>query len=187
MNRCTWAKDGDELYIHYHDTEWGVPVYDDTKLFEFMVLESAQAGLSWRTILNKRNGYKKLFKNFDPNKVAKMTQNDIEKLMNDTSIIRNRKKITATINNAQRFLKVKKEFGTFSEYMWKWVGNKPQLNKPKVSTDVPTTTPLAEAMAKDLKNRGFKFLGPTVWYAHMQAVGMVNDHTVDCFCYKNLK
>lgn len=183
LKRCAWVNPNNQLYVKYHDEEWSVPVHDDRKLFEFIVLESAQAGLSWEIILKKREGYRKAFKSFDPKKVAKMTEKDVEKLLGDASIVRNRLKITATVNNAQRFLEIQKEFGSFSDYMWAWVKNRPIKNRIKKIGDIPTTTPLAEAMAKDLKKRGFKFLGPTVWYAHMQAVGMVNDHTVDCFCY----
>jgi DNA-3-methyladenine glycosylase I len=185
--RCEWVGDSDPLYIAYHDTEWGVPVHDDRKLFEFIVLESAQAGLSWRTILNKREGYRKAFKGFDPKKVARMDNSDIERLMSDASIVRNRLKITATLNNAKRFLEVRKEFGSFSEYMWSWTNGKSIQNRHKGMNDVPAVTELAEKMAKDLKKRGFSFLGPTVWYAHMQAVGMVNDHTTDCFRYKQIQ
>lgn len=179
--RCTWAGTADSLYIAYHDTEWGVPVADDLKLFEFIVLEGAQAGLSWRTILNRREGYRKAFKSFDPAKVARMTKKDVERLMHDTSIIRNRKKIESAINNAKAFLAVQKEFGTFGAYMWGWVDHQPIQNTWLSAKQVPVTTKLASAMAKDLKKRGFTFLGPTIWYAHMQAIGMVNDHTVDCF------
>ncbi len=183
--RCQWCGD-DPLYISYHDTEWGVPVYDDIRLFEFITLEGAQAGLSWLTILKKREGYRKAFKGFDPKKVAKMTQKDVERLMKDESIIRNRLKINSTITNAQAFLKIQKEFGSFSAYMWAWVEGKPIQNKFKNISDVPAVTELATAMSKDLKKRGFKFLGPTIWYAHMQACGVVNDHTVDCFRYNEL-
>lgn len=181
--RCAWVNPNNGLYVNYHDTEWGVPVHDDQKLFEFIVLESAQAGLSWEIILKKREGYRKAFKNFDPKKVAKMTDTHVEKLLKDPSIVRNRLKVTATIENAKRFLEVQKEFGSFSDYMWGWVKGKPIQNAWKTIKQLPAKTPLAEAMAKDLKKRGFKFLGPTVWYAHMQAVGMVNDHTTDCFRY----
>lgn len=183
--RCRWAGTDDALYIAYHDTEWGVPVYDDQKLFEFIVLESAQAGLSWRTILHRREGYRKAFKNFDPKKVAEMTEVDVEKLMQDASIIRNRKKIESTIKNAKAFLAVQKEFGSFATYMWGFTGGKSLQNKRKEG-EVPAVTPLSTEMAKDLKKRGFGFLGETTWYAHMQAVGMVNDHTVTCFRYKEL-
>lgn len=185
--RCAWAEGGDENYIRYHDEEWSVPVYDDKKLFEFIVLESAQAGLSWRTILNRREGYRKAFKNFDPKKVARMTEQDVSRLMNDASIIRNRAKIRATMNNAKCFLQVQKEFGSFSDYFWKWTDYKTIDSKLATADSIPTTIPLAVDMAKDLKKHGFSFLGPTVWYAHMQAVGMVNDHTTDCFRYKEVR
>jgi len=187
MKRCTWAGTDDPLYIAYHDEEWGVPVHNDQKLFEFMVLESAQAGLSWRTILHKREGYRRCFKGFDPKKVAKMTDKDVEKLMLDPSIVRNRLKITATIVNAERFLAVAKEFGSFSNYLWSWTGENPIQNARKHMRDVPAVTELAEQIAKDLKKRGFKFLGPTVWYAFMQATGMVNDHTTDCFRHTEVR
>lgn len=183
--RCKWCGD-DPLYISYHDEEWGVPIYDDTQLFEFITLEGAQAGLSWMTILKKREGYRQAFKGFDPKKVAKMTEKDVERLMQDESIIRNRLKITSTITNAQAFLKIQDEFGSFSKYMWDWVGGRPIQNCWHTLCEVPATTELAEAMAKDLKKRGFKFLGPTIWYAHMQACGVVNDHTTDCFRYNEL-
>ena len=186
MKRCAWAENKDKHYQNYHDTEWGVPVYNDQKLFEFIVLESAQAGLSWQTILNKREGYRRAFKNFDPKKVAKMTAGEEAKLLLNPSIVRNRLKIRATITNAAAFLKIQKEFGSFSDYMWSWVKHKPRNEKRKEPKDIPAVSPLAIAMAKDLKKRGFKFLGPTVWYAHMQAVGMVNDHTTDCFRHKEI-
>jgi len=184
--RCQWCG-SDPLYIDYHDKEWGVPVHDDTRLFEFIVLEGAQAGLSWLTILKKRAGYQKAFKNFDPKKVAKMTDNDVKRLMQDENIIRNRLKIVSTISNAQAFLKIQKEFGSFSSYMWAWVAGQPIQNKRQNMNEVPAVTELATAMARDLKKRGFKFLGPTIWYAHMQACGMVNDHITDCFRYKEIK
>lgn len=183
LKRCAWTNLKNPLYVKYHDEEWGVPVRDDRKLFEFIVLESAQAGLSWEIILGKREGYRKAFRGFDPKKVARMTEKDIAKLLKDPGIVRNRLKIRATVNNAKRFLEVQKEFGSFSNYMWGWVNGKPVKNAWKTIKELPAKTPLAEAMAKDLKKRGFSFLGPTVWYAHMQAVGMVNDHTRDCFCY----
>jgi DNA-3-methyladenine glycosylase I len=179
--RCAWAEGDDESYLRYHDEEWGVPVHNDHTLFEFLVLESAQAGLSWRTILNKRKGYKKCFKGFDPKKVAKMTPADIETLMGDPSIVRNRLKITATIHNAQKFLEVAKEFGSFSNYIWSWTEGKPIQNRWKHMSDVPGVTELSERISKDLKKRGFKFLGPTVCYAYLQATGVVNDHTTDCY------
>ena len=169
--------------IKYHDTEWGVPVFDDNKIFEFLVLESAQAGLSWRTILHKRQGYKKLFSNFNPQKITKFTKKDITRIIKNPAIIRNRLKIEATINNAQKFIEVQKEFGSFSKYMWQFVDGKPIDGKRKTMKDIPAITKEAEAFAKDLKKRGFKFMGPTVVYAHMQAVGMANDHLVNCFRY----
>lgn len=184
--RCAWAGTTDENYIAYHDTEWGVPVTDDIKLFEFIVLESAQAGLSWKTILNRREGYRKAFKGFDPKKVAKMGEKDVARLVNDPSIIRNRMKIESTIKNAKAFLLVQKEFGSFSNYMWSWVKEKPIQGKRKRDSDIPAVTDLAIVITKDLKKRGFSFLGPTVWYAHMQAVGMVNDHISSCFRHKEV-
>ena len=182
-SRCSWPSVTDELYVAYHDKEWGVPIYDDRKIFEFLVLESAQAGLSWRTVLYKRENYRKAFAGFDPNKVARFTQKDVAKLLLNAGIIRNRLKIESAINNARKFLEIQKEFGTFSKYIWNFVGGKPIKNRWKDLKDLPVLTPEAEALAKDLKARGFKFLGPTVMYAHMQATGMVNDHTVDCFRY----
>ncbi len=187
MKRCKWAEGKGELYQRYHDEEWGVPVHNDQKLFEFMVLESAQAGLSWQTILNKREGYRKVFKNFDPKKVDKLTGDEIEKILLDPGVVRNRLKVLATVNNAKLFLAIQKEFGSFSNYMWGWVDGKPIQNKFKKQDEVPAVTDLAILMAKDLKKRGFKFLGPTIWYAHMQAVGMVNDHTTGCFRHKEIK
>jgi DNA-3-methyladenine glycosylase I len=183
--RCPWPGD-DALMIKYHDTEWGVPVHDDKKIFEFLVLESAQAGLSWRTILHKREGYRRLFVKFDYKKISKFGKREVNKLLKDPSIIRNRLKIEATINNAKRFIEVQKEFGTFSKYMWGFVNNKVIDGKIRNIKDIPAITKEAEIFAKDLKKRGFKFLGPTVVYAHMQAVGMVNDHLVSCFCHKKL-
>ena len=181
--RCAWVKPGDGLYEAYHDTEWGVLVYDDQKIFEFLVLESAQAGLSWLTVLRKRENYRKAFAGFNPLKVARFTAKDVKKLLGNAGIIRNRMKIEAAINNAQRFLEIKKEFGAFSKYIWRFVGGKPVKNRWKTIKELPVTTAQAEALAKDLNKRGFKVLGPTVIYAHMQATGMVNDHTVDCFRY----
>ena len=183
---CSWPK-GDPLMTKYHDREWGVPVTSDRRIFEFLVLESAQAGLSWLTILRKREGYRRNFANFDPKKVAKFSKKDVARLLKDASIVRNRLKVEATINNAKKFLEVQKEFGTFSRYMWSFVGSKPIDGKRKSLKDLPSFTKEAEAFSKDLKNRGFKFLGPTVIYAHMQAVGMANDHITSCFRYKELK
>jgi len=183
---CSWPK-GDPLMTKYHDREWGVPVTSDRRIFEFLVLESAQAGLSWLTILRKREGYRRNFANFDPKKVAKFSKKDVARLLKDASIVRNRLKVEATINNAKKFLEVQKEFGTFSKYMWSFVGSKPIDGKRKSLKDLPAITKEAEAFSKDLKNRGFKFLGPTTIYAHMQAVGMANDHITSCFRYKELK
>lgn len=180
---CEWPR-GDKLMQKYHDEEWGVPVFEDRKIFEFLVLESMQAGLSWRTILYKRVNFKKAFANFDYKKIAKFGKREVARLMKDAGIIRNRLKIEAVINNAKRFLEVQKEFGTFSKYMWAFVNNKPILGKRKSLKEIPAVTKEAEVFAKDLKKRGFKFMGPTVVYAHMQAVGMANDHTKGCFRYK---
>lgn len=177
--RCGWSEK-DDLYRKYHDEEWGKPVYDDETLFEFLVLESFQAGLSWYTILKKRDNFKKAFDNFDFRKIAEYSDEKILELMADSGIIRNRLKILATINNAQRFQEVQKEFGTFSKYIWGFVDGKPLIHHPQNLQDVPATTEISDALAKDLKKRGFKFLGSTVVYAHMQATGMVNDHLVDC-------
>ncbi|HAG38596.1 MULTISPECIES: DNA-3-methyladenine glycosylase I [unclassified Pseudoalteromonas] len=179
--RCAWLDATKPDYVKYHDEEWGVPLYDDTKLFEFITLESAQAGLSWYTILKKRAGYKKAFANFNVQKVANFTADDIERLMQDESIVRNRLKIAATVNNAQRFIEIQKEFGSFSNYQWRFVGNKPIISDLNNVEDTPAITEESKAFAKDLKKRGFKFLGPTTVYAHMQACGMVNDHSNDCF------
>jgi len=173
--------------IKYHNMEWGVPADEDRKIFEFLVLESAQAGLSWRTILHKRSGYKKAFANFDYKKVAKFNTKDVARLIKNPDIIRNRLKIESTINNAKRFLEVQKEFRSFSNYMWSFVNGKTIDGKRKTLKDLPAVTKESEIFAKDLKIRGFKFLGPTVIYAHMQAVGMVNDHITDCYRYKEIK
>ena len=186
QKRCAWVYKEDGLYERYHDMEWGVPVYDDQKIFEFLVLESAQAGLSWYTVLRKRENYRKAFKGFDPVKVSKFTAKDVERLLKDAGIIRNRLKIEAAINNAKRFLEIQKEFGSFAKYIWGFVKGKPVQNRRKDIKELPVMTSEAEALSKDLKIRGFKFLGPTVIYAHMQATGMVNDHTVDCFRHREL-
>ena len=185
LNRCPWPTDDPQM-VEYHDAEWGVPLHDDQKIFEFLVLESAQAGLSWRTVLHKRENYRRAFAGFDPKKVARFTARDVQRLLKDAGIIRNRAKIEAAINNAGRFLAVQEEFGTFAEYIWGFVGGKPIQNRFRSIKELPALTPLAEALAKDLKLRGFKFLGPTVLYAHMQATGMVNDHMIDCFRYKEV-
>jgi DNA-3-methyladenine glycosylase I len=184
--RCPWIKIGDELYEKYHDTEWGVPVYDDKKIFEFLVLESAQAGLSWLTVLRKRENYRKAFAQFNPKKVAQFGKKEVTQLLNNEGIIRNRAKIAAAINNAQRFLEVQKEFGTFSKYIWSFVNHKPIQHKIKTLKEYKPKTKESDALALDLKKRGFKFLGSTTIYAHMQATGMVNDHTTTCFRYKKV-
>ncbi len=186
MKRCVWVS-SDPLYIKYHDEEWGVPVFDDQKLFEFLVLESAQAGLSWITVLRKRENYRKAFHHFDPVKVSKMTAKDVEKLLQNEGIIRNRAKIEAAINNAKVFLQIQNEFGSFAKYSWQFVNNKPLQNKWKRSQSLPATSELSDRFSKDLKLRGFKFLGSTVIYAHMQAVGMINDHITDCFRHREVK
>lgn len=186
IRRCPWPIAGDELYLQYHDEEWGVPLYDDRKIFEFLILESFQAGLSWRTVLYKRDNFRRAFADFDYKKVARFTIKDQARLLLDAGIIRNRAKIQAAIINAQRFIDIQKEFGTFAKYMWSWVGAKPQIHKFKTMKDYVSSTPEAIEWSKDLKKRGFKFLGPTVIYAHMQAVGMVNDHTINCFRYQQL-
>jgi DNA-3-methyladenine glycosylase I len=186
VSRCKWPGT-DPLYIKYHDTEWGFPIHDDHKLFECLTLESAQAGLSWITILRKRENYRKAFANFDPKKVAKFNEAKVEKLMQDAGIVRYELKIRAAINNAQRFLEVQKEFGSFSDYQWSFVDYKPIDNKLKPGSGPKSSTKESEAFAKDLKKRGFKFLGGTTVYAHMQATGMVNDHLTTCFCYKDVK
>ncbi len=170
--------------VKYHDEEWGLPQHDDKKLFEFLVLETAQAGLSWETILNRRKGYKKAFSNFDYKKVAKYTESDVQRLLADSGIIRNRLKIRSTISNAQFFIEIQKEFGSFDKYIWSFVGGKQLVNKRKKLKDLPANTSIADKMSLDLKKRGFKFVGSTICYAFMQAAGLVNDHFVDCFRYK---
>jgi DNA-3-methyladenine glycosylase I len=179
-NRCGWCL-GFAEYIRYHDEEWGEPVHNDTVHFEFLILEGAQAGLSWSTILKKRDGYRKAFSDFDPKKVARYTDAKLEKLLSDPGIIRNRLKVYAVVNNAKRFLEVQEEFGTFDKYIWSFVGGKPIVNKWKSLAEVPATTAESDALSKDLIKRGFKFVGSTVIYAHMQACGLVNDHLVDCW------
>ena len=183
--RCQWAG-SDSLYLAYHDKEWGVPVRRDKKLFEFLILEGAQAGLSWLTVLKKRENYRKAYDQFDPQKIAHYGAKKVKELLSNDGIIRNRLKIAASITNAQAFLQAQKEFGSFSKYMWGFVGHKPIKNKFRSLNDLPATTKISDALSKDLKARGFKFVGPTIVYAHMQAVGMVNDHVVDCFRYKEV-
>ncbi len=185
--RCAWPEGINDEYLRYHDEEWGVPVYDDATQFEFLILEGAQAGLSWRTILGRREGYRKAFANFDVEKVARFTDKRLEKLLQDPGIIRNRLKVYGTRTNAQAFLDVQKEFGTFCEYIWGFVGGKPIQNNFKRDSDVPATTEESDALSKDLKKRGFKFVGSTIIYAHMQATGMVNDHIVSCFRHEECK
>jgi DNA-3-methyladenine glycosylase I len=180
--RCGWAKG--ERYIQYHDEEWGVPVHDDRTLFEFLILEGAQAGLSWSTILNKRENYRRAFDGFDPGRVARYQPAKIKTLLADPGIVRNKLKIASAIGNAKAFLRVQDEFGTFDRYIWQFVGGKPLINKRKSLREVPARTAESDAMSKDLQRRGFKFVGSTICYAFMQAVGMVNDHVVDCFRYK---
>lgn len=173
--------------MDYHDQEWGVPVYNDRKLFEFLILEGAQAGLSWHTILKRREGYREAFENFDPKRVAKFDSRKVQSLLKFDGIIRNRLKVLSAINNAKNFLKVQDEFGSFSNYQWQFVGGKPIQNKIKSMKQIPATTKISDIWSKDLKKRGFNFVGSTIIYAHMQAVGMVNDHKVNCFRYKQLK
>lgn len=182
VERCHWAKN--EINIPYHDTEWGVPLHDDRALFEFIVLEGAQAGLSWDTILRKREAYRSAFDNFDPVKVARYTETRIGRLLQNKGIIRNRLKIDAAVTNAKAFLAIQDKFDSFDRYIWEFVDRKPIVNSWKNAADVPATSALSDIISKDLKNRGFKFVGSTIIYAHMQATGMVNDHLVSCFRYK---
>lgn len=181
--RCAWCEK-DDLYRDYHDNEWGKPVYDDDKLFEFLILETFQAGLSWRTILKKRENFRVAFDEFDYKKVANYNETKIQELLQDAGIIRNQLKIRGTISNAIAFMKVQEEFGSFSKYIWNFTDGKPIENQRKLLSEIPATTPLSDAISKDLKKRGFKFVGSTVVYAHMQATGMVNDHVVDCWTQK---
>ena len=183
LNRCSWCGDN-PIYIDYHDNEWGKPIYDDNKLFEFLILEGAQAGLSWNTILKKRAAYRKLFAEFDPAIVAKFTDKKLNTLLQNEGIVRNRLKVYAARKNAQAYLQVQKEFGNFSDFLWAYVDGKPIKSNWQTLKQVPTTTPLAEQLSHDLKKRGFSFVGPTICYAFMQAVGIVNDHLIDCFCYR---
>lgn len=184
IKRCQWVSD-DPLYIDYHDKEWGRPVYDDRTLFEFLILEGAQAGLSWITILKKRERYRQVFANFNAEKIARFSEKKIESLLQDPGIIRNRLKVNAAVTNAQQFLAVCDEYGNFKDYIWSFVDGEPITNHFKRHQDIPVSTPISDAMAKDLKKRGFKFVGTTICYAYMQAVGMVNDHITSCFIYEN--
>jgi DNA-3-methyladenine glycosylase I len=185
MERCHWVTN-DPVYIKYHDEEWGVPVHDDKKLFEFIILEGAQAGLSWLTILKRRQGYKNAFSNFDVEQVAKFTPKKIQKLLLDPGIIRNRLKVNAAVTNARAFIKIQEEFGSFDTYAWRFVDGQQKINQFSRPDQVPATTRQSNAFSKDLKQRGFKFVGSTIIYAHMQAMGMVNDHLVSCFRYKEV-
>jgi len=183
--RCIWCGD-DPLYMDYHDKEWGKPVFDDEELFEFLVLETFQAGLSWITILRKRENFRKAFDNFDYKKISNYTQAKIDSLLQDEGIIRNKLKVNSAVTNAQLFMNLQQEFGSFSNYIWAFIDGKPITNTFKNHKDIPANTPLSDAISKDLKKRGFKFVGTTVVYAYMQAVGMVNDHVTDCFRYKEV-
>jgi DNA-3-methyladenine glycosylase I len=183
--RCPWSGD-DPLYLEYHDKEWGVPVHDDRKLFEFLVLEGMQAGLSWITILRKRENFRRTFAGFDAEKISRFGKRDVARLMADAGIIRHEGKILATVTNAQAFLRVREEFGSFDKYLWQFVGGEPRINRRRGMKDIPATTPQSDAMSRDLKKRGFKFVGSTICYAHMQATGMVNDHVTSCFRYRHL-
>lgn len=184
--RCEWVG-SDPLYIEYHDKEWGVPSHDDQRLFEFIILEGVQAGLSWQTILKKRGNYRKAFNGFDPQKIAKYDVTRIKELLSDSGIIRNRLKVETAVQNAKAFLTVQKEFGSFDTYIWRFVHGKPVMNRWKKLAEIPSKTSVSTAMSRDLKVRGFKFVGPIICYAFMQAVGMVNDHKVDCFRYQEIK
>lgn len=190
ITRCAWAGvyhgAGEDAYIHYHDTEWGVPVHDDQRQFEFLNLEGAQAGLSWRTILNKRGGYRRVFDGFDPEKLAHWSDAQLEIALLDPGIVRNRLKVYSVRKNAQAFLKIVESFGSFDRYIWGFVEGEPVQNAWKTMADVPATSPISDKLSKDLKKRGFSFIGSTIIYAHMQATGMVNDHTVDCFRWRAL-
>lgn len=181
VTRCAWVPHDKPDYAHYHDTEWGEPVHDDRHLFEMLILEGAQAGLSWYSILKRRDGYRKAFKNFDPAKVARMTDAELEKVLATGDIIRNRLKVFSTRQNARAFLAIQKEFGSFDAYVWSFVGGRPKVNRPKSMKDVPARSAESDALAKDLKKRGMSFVGSTILYAYMQAVGMVNDHMAECY------
>ena len=186
LKRCDWCLNSFDDYIRYHDEEWGVPVHDDRIHFEFLVLEGAQAGLSWSTILKRREGYRNAFSGFDPRKVAAYSEKDIQKLLQDEGIIRNNLKIRSAVNNAARFMEVQKEFGSFDAFLWAFVDNKPVINHWDLMKDIPAKTPLSDRISIDLKKRGFNFVGSTIIYAHLQAVGLVNDHLVSCFRYSEL-
>jgi DNA-3-methyladenine glycosylase I len=185
-NRCKWCGEND-LYQQYHDEEWGLPSYDDQHLFEMLILEGAQAGLNWITILKKREGYRKAFDNFDAKKIARYSQKKIDKLLLNPEIVRNKLKVNSAVSNAKLYIEIQKEYGCFSDYIWQFTGGKPIKNKWKSISEIPVTTVESDAMSKDLKKRGFKFTGSTICYAYMQAVGMVNDHEIGCFRYKQIK
>lgn len=185
--RCAWAEGVGDFYLEYHDNEWGVPVHNDNKHFEFLILEGAQAGLSWSIILKKRDGYRKAFADFAPVRVARFSERKIENLLRNPGIIRNRLKVRAAVSNARAFLAVQKEFGSFDTYIWRFVAGKPVWHRRKIMKDIPANSPESDALSKDLKKRGFKFVGSTIIYAHMQAVGMVNDHVVGCFRYRGAR
>ncbi|MBN2423878.1 MAG: DNA-3-methyladenine glycosylase I [Calditrichaceae bacterium] len=186
LKRCDWVPVHDALYVRYHDEEWGVPVHEDRKLFEFLVLETFQAGLSWRTVLYKRENFRRAFENFIPEVVARYDAVKINSLCNDPGIIRNRLKINAAVENARAFLKIQHEFGSFDKYIWNYTNGRPVQNTFRKLSEIPSTTPLSDKISKDLRMRGFKFVGSTVCYAHMQATGMVNDHLIDCFRYQQV-
>lgn len=185
IKRCGWVGQNKPHYEHYHDTEWGIPVHDDKQHFEMLILEGAQAGLTWETILKRRDGYRKAFKQFDPQAVAAMTDDELEVLLTNPEIIRNRLKVFSTRQNARIFLKIQQEFGSFDSYVWGFVGGKPKMNRPKTLQDIPANSVESDALSKDLKKRGMNFVGSTIMYAYMQAIGMVNDHVNGCFCYKD--
>ena len=187
LKRCTWAEGTSLEYIRYHDVEWGVPVTDDRTQFEFLILEGAQAGLSWSTILNKREGYRKEFAEFDPEKVARFTQKRIDKILLNPGVVRNKLKVHSAVSNAKLFLKVQDEFDGFSNYIWSFVNGKPIQNRIKKDSDIPATSNESDALSKDMKKRGFKFVGSTIMYAHMQATGLVNDHVTSCFRHRSCK
>lgn len=184
LKRCNWVSGGNDLYLDYHDKEWGVPVHDESRHFEFLILEGAQAGLSWSTILNKREGYRKAFAGFDPVKVARFGPKKIDSLLANPNIVRNRLKVSSAVSNAKVFLKVQKEFGSFDAYIWDFVGGRPIQNRWRRMEDLPATSERSDLLSKDLKQKGFKFVGSTIIYAHMQAIGMVNDHETSCFRYR---
>jgi DNA-3-methyladenine glycosylase I len=186
MKRCEWAADGDPLYLAYHDEEWGTPSHDDRHLFELLTLEGAQAGLSWATILRKREGYQAVFEQFDPRRVARFDRRKIERLLKDVRIVRNRLKVESTVNNARRVLEAQEEFGSFDSFVWQFVGDEPIVGKRRKLSDLPAETAESKKMSKELKRRGFRFVGPTVCYAFMQAIGLVNDHVTSCFRFAEL-